>query len=89
MRWTRAADIAAGAAWDLLLAAFGLTATDHAWLRENFELTKYELLRQDDNGNEFRIETTRGRADALHKVRVFTDRGRKQLYWARPVGQDR
>lgn len=49
------------------------------------KVAAYEVWRQDDNGNQVMIEKTCCEAEALDKVRLFTERGHKQLYWAQPL----
>ncbi|MGD9680055.1 MAG: hypothetical protein AB7W16_02625 [Candidatus Obscuribacterales bacterium] len=71
---------------DSLLAVLGLSTGDLSWINDEVELAAHELWRQDDNGNEFLIETLPCRADALVRVRLFTERGHKQLYWTCPAG---
>ncbi|MCA9805964.1 MAG: hypothetical protein KC777_28545 [Cyanobacteria bacterium HKST-UBA02] len=71
---------------DSLLTALGLSTADLSWINDEVELAAHEVWRQDDNGNEFLVETLPCRADALSRVRMFTERGHKQLYWASPAG---
>ncbi|MBS1956975.1 MAG: hypothetical protein JST89_22490 [Cyanobacteria bacterium SZAS-4] len=52
-------------------------------------LAAYEVWRQDDNGNQVMIEKACCEAEALDRVRLFTERGHKQLYWAQAVSNSR
>lgn len=46
----------------------------------------WAVLRQDDHGNRFIVETGLTREDAERLVAVFQGRGHKQLYWAEVEG---
>jgi hypothetical protein len=70
---------------DSLMTAFHLTSADLQWTSDTVKFVEHELWRQDDNGNSILIERMPCRADALAKVRMYTERGHKQLYWAQPV----
>lgn len=72
-----------GEAIDSLLVAFDMTSSDLGWYHQSVKFTPHELWRQDDNGNQVLIETCICRADALQKARIFTERGHRQLYWAK------
>ncbi|GAA2953414.1 SPOR domain-containing protein [Streptomyces enissocaesilis] len=45
------------------------------------------VIRQDDNGNRYRVGRYATRAEAQKIVDSFDDRGHKQLYWVERVGQ--
>jgi hypothetical protein len=47
---------------------------------------RWTVLRQDDNGNRFIVESGLSRAEAERLVKVFEARGHKQLYWAQEEG---
>ena len=47
---------------------------------------KYELWRQDDNGNKFLVETFNDYAPALVRKMYFEILGHKQLYWIEEKG---
>lgn len=72
-----------GEAVDSMLTAFDMTTSDLSWYHQSVHFTPHELWRQDDNGNQVLIETCICRADALQKARIFTERGHRQLYWAK------
>jgi hypothetical protein len=43
---------------------------------------KWRVRRQDDNGNQFVVETGLTREQAEELVAMYEARGHKQLYWA-------
>ncbi len=43
----------------------------------------WSVWRQDDNGNEFKIESGLSESDARSIVEEFERRGHKQMYWVR------
>ncbi len=45
------------------------------------------VIRQDDNGNQYRVGRYATRAEAQKIVDSFDDRGHKQLYWVERIGQ--
>ncbi|MGW0548641.1 SPOR domain-containing protein [Streptomyces altiplanensis] len=45
------------------------------------------VIRQDDNGNRYRVGRYATRAEAQKIVDSFDDRGHKQLYWVERIGQ--
>ncbi len=45
----------------------------------------WAVLRQDDNGNRFVVQTGLSREEAERLVAVFEARGHKQVYWAEPA----
>lgn len=67
-----------------LLEELNLTTDDICDLDKSIKFQPYELWRQDDNGNQALIEVLPCRADADAKVKMYTDRGHKQLYWCKP-----
>lgn len=67
-----------------LLEVLEITSETLKDMEPSIRLKKYELWRQDDNGNQAMIEVLPCRADANAKVKMYTDRGHKQMYWCRP-----
>lgn len=67
-----------------LLEQLGFTTNDLDKISDAIKFTPYELWRQDDNGNQALIEVLPCRADANAKVKMYTDRGHKQMYWCKP-----
>jgi ferredoxin len=56
-------------------------------LRSDFSiLRRWQVWRQDDNGNRFVIADFLDEAAAREQVAMFTARGHKQLYWTEPAG---
>jgi hypothetical protein len=74
-------------ALDALLIGLDLTSADLHWIPKDIVFVEHELWRQDDNGNRMLIEKTSCKADALKKVRQFTELGHKQLYWCVQLGE--
>jgi len=68
---------------DAALCDLGLTSADIISVREDIKFTPCELIRQDDNGNEFCVGTYRCRADALAQQRKLAAGFHKQDYWIR------
>jgi len=46
------------------------------------------VIRQDDNGNRYRVGRYATRAEAQKIADGLEDRARKQLYWVERVGQN-
>lgn len=67
-----------------LLEQLGFTTKDLEQISDAVKFKPYELWRQDDNGNQALIEVLPCRADANAKVKMYTDRGHKQMYWCKP-----
>lgn len=44
----------------------------------------WAVVRQDDNGNRFVVQTGLSQAEAERLVAEFQARGHKQMYWAEP-----
>ncbi|MFJ4484426.1 SPOR domain-containing protein [Streptomyces longwoodensis] len=47
------------------------------------------VIRQDDNGNRYRVGRYATRAEAQKIADSLDDRGHKQLYWIERIGQSR
>lgn len=45
------------------------------------------VIRQDDNGNRYRVGRYATRAEAQKIADSLDDRGHKQLYWVEQIGQ--
>ncbi len=45
----------------------------------------WNVLRQDDNGNRFVVETRLSRVAAEQRVAEFESHGHKQVYWLEPA----
>ncbi|MFI5981682.1 SPOR domain-containing protein [Streptomyces sp. NPDC098789] len=50
-------------------------------------LLPWLVIRQDDNGNRYRVGRYPTRAEAQKVVDSLDDRGHKQLYWVERLGQ--
>lgn len=72
---------------DALLQCLGLT-TESISMKEELGIVfrPHEFWRQGDDGNPVMISVLPSKADAIYKVREFTERGHRQLYWTRPAG---
>ncbi|MCC9709440.1 SPOR domain-containing protein [Streptomyces sp. MNU76] len=46
------------------------------------------VIRQDDNGNRYRVGRYATRAEAQKIADSLDDRGHKQLYWVERIGQN-
>jgi hypothetical protein len=68
-----------------LLEATGIHSSELMWVHPSIKFTPHEVWRQDDNGNQFLVQTTACRADATNLVDTLTARGHKQVYWAKPA----
>lgn len=47
----------------------------------------WQVIRQDDNGNRYRVGRYPTRTEAQRIVDSLEDRGHKQLYWVERLGQ--
>lgn len=47
----------------------------------------WQVIRQDDNGNRYRVGKYATRAEAQQIVDALDDRSHKQLYWVERLGQ--
>jgi hypothetical protein len=68
---------------DGALCELGLTTEVVTWVRDDVKLVPYELIRQDDHGNQFVVGVYRCRADATAEQRKLAARRHKQEYWVR------
>lgn len=50
-------------------------------------LLPWLVIRQDDNGNRYRVGRYATRAEAQKVAESLDDRGHKQLYWVERIGQ--
>ena len=66
---------------DAVLCDLGLTTADTLWIREDVHLVPCDLIRQDDNGNQFCVGTYRCRADATAEQSKLAASFHKQDYW--------
>ena len=57
-----------------------------SWVSSLYVFPRYEVLRQDDNGNCFTVGKYRFRAIAEHIADKYTATGHKQMYWVTRVG---
>lgn len=48
---------------------------------DSMEVPRFELWRQDDNANEFLVQTFSCRQEAMQKMGRLALGGHKQLYW--------
>jgi cell division protein FtsN len=46
------------------------------------------VIRQDDNGNRYRVGRYATRAEAQNAADSLAGRGHKQLYWVEQIGQN-
>lgn len=73
---------------DTLLAALGLTSESLKWRNEQVCFVEHELWCQNENGSEVMLDKLLCLADALHKMQLLTESGRKNLYWAKPTASN-
>jgi hypothetical protein len=66
---------------DAALCDLGLTTADLISMRDDLQFARCDLIRQDDNGNQFCVGTYRCRADAVADQRKLTASFHKQDYW--------
>ncbi|GHB46746.1 hypothetical protein GCM10010347_15490 [Streptomyces cirratus] len=57
-------------------------------MNDSGALLSWLVIRQDDNGNRYRVGRYATQAEAQKVVDSLDDRGHKQLYWVERVGQD-
>ncbi|MFJ4778605.1 SPOR domain-containing protein [Streptomyces sp. NPDC088762] len=56
-------------------------------MNDSGALLPWLVIRQDDNGNRYRVGRYATRAEAQKVVDSLGDRGHKQLYWVERIGQ--
>ncbi|MFD8143260.1 SPOR domain-containing protein [Streptomyces sp. NPDC059708] len=56
-------------------------------MNDSGALLPWLVIRQDDNGNRYRVGRYATRAEAQKVADGFEDRGHKQLYWVERIGQ--
>ncbi|NBM15872.1 SPOR domain-containing protein [Streptomyces sp. GC420] len=56
-------------------------------MAESAALLPWLVIRQDDNGNRYRVGRYATRAEAQKIVDSLDDRSHKQLYWVERMGQ--
>ncbi|MGW5851563.1 SPOR domain-containing protein [Streptomyces sp. NPDC055254] len=56
-------------------------------MNESGALLSWLVIRQDDNGNRYRVGRYPTRAEAQKVADSLEDRGHKQLYWVERIGQ--
>ncbi|MFI1280224.1 SPOR domain-containing protein [Streptomyces sp. NPDC020858] len=56
-------------------------------MNDSGALLPWLVIRQDDNGNRYRVGRYPTRAEAQQVVDSLDDRGHKQLYWVERIGQ--
>lgn len=56
-------------------------------MNDSGALLSWLVIRQDDNGNRYRVGRYATRAEAQKVVDSLDDRGHEQLYWVERVGQ--
>ncbi|MFI9807227.1 SPOR domain-containing protein [Streptomyces sp. NPDC052301] len=57
-------------------------------MSENAVSLPWIVIRQDDNGNRYRVGRYATRAEAQQIADSLDDRGHKQLYWVERIGPD-
>ncbi|MEV6837641.1 SPOR domain-containing protein [Streptomyces sp. NPDC051133] len=57
-------------------------------MSENAVSLPWIVIRQDDNGNRYRVGRYATRAEAQKIADSFDDRGHKQLYWVERIEQN-
>ncbi len=69
--------------WFEALLAAGLTPVE---FRSDFAVwSSWRVMRQDDNGNRFEVESGLTETQARERAEALTETGHKQLYWAEPA----
>ncbi|MEU5433876.1 SPOR domain-containing protein [Streptomyces sp. NPDC020719] len=56
-------------------------------MNESGVVLSWQVIRQDDNGNRYRVGRYATRAEAQKIVDSLDDRGHRQLYWVERIGQ--
>ncbi|MEU9300523.1 SPOR domain-containing protein [Streptomyces sp. NPDC048269] len=56
-------------------------------MNDSGALLPWHVIRQDDNGNRYRVGRYPTRAEAQKVVDSLDDQGHKQLYWVERIGQ--
>ncbi|MFG2294809.1 SPOR domain-containing protein [Streptomyces sp. NPDC048603] len=56
-------------------------------MNDSGALLPWLVIRQDDNGNRYRVGRYATRAEAQKVIDSLDDRGHKQLYWVERLGQ--
>ncbi|MEU4731752.1 MULTISPECIES: SPOR domain-containing protein [unclassified Streptomyces] len=56
-------------------------------MNDSGALLPWLVIRQDDNGNRYRVGRYPTRAEAQKVADSLDDRGHKQLYWVERIGQ--
>ncbi|MFB7054357.1 MULTISPECIES: hypothetical protein [Streptomyces] len=56
-------------------------------MNDSGALLPWLVIREDDNGNRYRVGRYATRAEAQKVVDSFEDRAHKQLYWVERIGQ--
>lgn len=57
----------------------------YSWIQDHFTKPRWALFRQGDDGNEVEIDRFYKESVALHNMRIFEDRGHKQVYTVREI----
>ncbi len=73
-------------AFDDVLTALRVGPDDIVWCPEEFVFQPHVVMRQDDNGHDFEVETSPSRHAAAARARQFESAMHKQHYWIDPVG---
>ena len=50
-------------------------------------VNQWEILRQDDNGNKFIIQSNLAKEEADRLVAIYETKGHKQMYWSQRMEQ--
>ncbi|MET9694044.1 MULTISPECIES: SPOR domain-containing protein [unclassified Streptomyces] len=56
-------------------------------MNDSGALLPWLVIREDDNGNRYRVGRYATRAEAQQVADSLEDRGHKQLYWVERIGQ--
>lgn len=68
-----------------ILSCFGIGLADLTWVRDDLTPPKWILFRQGDDGNEVEITRFHKEEVAEYVMKVFTNRGHKQIYFIRNI----
>jgi hypothetical protein len=68
-----------------VLIELNLVSSDIYWMHEAINLARYDVWRQDDNGNKYVVSADICRPDAIKLQRQLESSKHKQTYWISPA----
>jgi hypothetical protein len=70
---------------DDALTGLGVSPDDLTWSNDDLSFTPHTLMRQDDNGRDFAVDTFPSRHAAAARMRALDALTHKQHYWVVPT----